>query len=566
MIIVELIFNLSLLVAVSVISGFIVSRWKRTSWPGIVAQGILFGTVALIGMLNPFELVPGIIFDGRSVVISLCTLFFGPVAGLIASLFALAYRFYLGGGGVVTGVSVILESYLIGYAFYLIKRKRQKPLRTPELYLLGLLVHIAMVGLLAAMPIVIRTTAFKTMSVTILVIYPLATVLIGKILKDQEDNANLINDLAANERRFRLLVNNMNQGLAEHKIICNSDGKPIDYIFEYVNEKYEEITGLRKEEILGRSILEVMPKTSERTIQKYGEVALSGKPFHFESYSRSRKIYFEAYIYQPSDEHFAVIVSDITERKQAQKEAFEKNKQFEKLIVEKDKLFSIVSHDLRSPINGILGLTGLIVEETESFSKDHIREIAKSIHTSAGSITQLLQGLLEWSQLQRGNITFDPQPEMLLNSVKKCTNVLQESARAKNITLHTQVPDNIKVFADRQMLETVIRNLITNAIKFTPKGGRITMNCSEQEPGIITVSISDDGIGMPAQILEKIFSLSTKINRKGTEGELSSGLGLIMCKELIEKNGGKIWAESKESKGSVFYFTLKKYTDGNETI
>ena len=558
MIIVELIFNLSLLVAVSVISGFIVSRWKRTSWSGIVAQGILFGTVALIGMLNPFELIPGIIFDGRSVVISLCTLFFGPVAGLIASFFALIYRIYLGGDGAITGVFLIIISYIAGLVFYFIKRKRQKSVYTYELYILGLVVHIAMVGLLAAMPIGVRTTALKTMSFTILVVFPLATVLIGKILKDQEENATLNNDMAANERKFRLLVNNMNQGLAEHKIICNSDGKPIDYIFEYVNEKYEEITGLHKEEIIGRSILEVMPKTSVRTIQKYGEVALSGKPFHFESYSRSRKIYFEAYIYQPSDGHFAVIVSDITERKRAQKEAFEKNKQFEKLIVEKDKLFSIISHDLRSPINGILGLTGLIVEETESFSKDHIREIAKSIHTSAGSITQLLQGLLEWSQLQRGNITFNPKPELLHSAIVKCTNVLQESARAKNITLHTQTGENINVFADKQMLETVIRNLITNAIKFTPKGGRITISSSEPKPGYIKVAISDDGIGMPPQILENIFSLSSKINRKGTEGELSSGLGLIMCKELIEKNGGEIWAESKENKGSVFYFTLKK--------
>jgi len=230
----------------------------------------------------------------------------------------------------------------------------------------------------------------------------------------------------------------------------------------------------------------------------------------------------------------------------------------EKLIVEKDKLFSIVSHDLRSPINGILGLTGLIVEETESFSKDHIREIAKSIHTSAGSITQLLQGLLEWSQLQRGNISFQPQSITLFEPVTKCIKLLSESARAKNISAQCLIPESINVIADKLMLETIIRNLLTNALKFTPKGGRILISASETGPDTVTVSVADDGIGMAQSILEKLFSLSAKINRKGTEGELSSGLGLIMCKELVEKHGGRIWAESEENKGSTFFFTLNK--------
>jgi len=347
MIIIELIFNLSLLVAVSVISGFILTRWERGSATGIILQGLLFGTVALIGMLNPFELTPGIIFDGRSVVISLCALFFGPVAGLIAIAIALAYRIYLGGGGLITGVSVILSSYVIGTIYYFIRQKRQKSLKAYELYILGLLVHIAMVGFLAAIPYTMRSIAFKTLSFTILVIYPLATLLIGKILKDQEDNSTLLADMAAGDRRFRLLVNNMNQGLAVHKIICNAEGKVVDYRFEYMNEKYEEITGFKKETTVGKTILEILPKTSQRTIQKYGEVALTGKPFHFESYSRMQKIYYEADIYQPSDDHFAVIISDITARKLAEREVIEKNKQLEKLIVEKDKLFSIVSHDLR---------------------------------------------------------------------------------------------------------------------------------------------------------------------------------------------------------------------------
>jgi len=413
-----------------------------------------------------------------------------------------------------------------------------------------------MLALLIAMPSAMRLIVFKTVGFTILGIYPLATLLIGKILKDQEGNTVLLEELAASEHQFRSLVTNMNQGLAVHEIILNNEEKPYDYRFIYLNEKYEQLTGFKKENVLGKSILEVVPGISPKTIQKYADVAITGKSFHFESYSRELKIYYEAEIYQSSENHFAVILSDITARKLAEREIITKNKSLEKLNVEKDKLFSIVSHDLRSPMNGILGLTGMIMSEIESFSKDHIREMAQSIHTSANSIVQLLQGLLEWSQLQRGNGIYNPQTIVLSKPVQRCINLLNEPAKAKKITMVCDVPDNISVHADNHMIEAIFRNLISNSIKFTPKGGQIEISAKESEPHSVVISIKDDGIGMNKAILDNLFSLSAKINRKGTEGELSSGLGLIMCKELIEKNGGRIWADSEEGKGSTFYFTL----------
>ena len=456
----------------------------------------------------------------------------------------------------MTGVSVITSSYLIGVVYYYKKQKQLKPFTTFDLYLFGLLVHIAMVISFVAIPIDMRMIAFKTMSLTILGVYPFATLLIGKILKDQEINSTLLVDLASSEQEFRLLVNNMNQGMAVHKVIFNDEGKPVDYRFTYLNEKYEQLTGFRKEDVLGKTILEIVPTISPKTIQKYANVASTGKAIHFESYSRRRKTYYGAELYQSSKNHFAVIISDITSRKLAEREINTKNKSLEKLNVEKDKLFSIVSHDLRSPMNGILGLTGMIKDEVDSFSKDHIREMATSIHTSANSIIQLLAGLLEWSQLQRGNISYNPETIALLSSIQKCIRVLSETAKTKAISVICHVPATIKVNADKHMIESVIRNLISNAIKFTPKGGQIEINASETEFNTVAVSVKDDGIGMNESILQKLFSLSAKINRKGTEGELSSGLGLILCKELIEKQGGKIWAESVEGKGSTFYFTM----------
>jgi len=566
MIIIELIFNLSLLVAVSVLSGFLIKRWKRDSAMNITLQGFLFGAVALLGMINPFVLTEGIIFDGRSIVISLCALFFGPIAGLITTAIALGYRIYYGGAGIITGCSVILTSYIIGTIYYYWIKRRKIALKLYELYIFGIIVHLVMISLMVATPSDIRLIILKNMSFTILAIYPSATVLLGKIMKDQEENALLLKKLSTRERQFRSLVTNMSQGLAVHEIICNTEGKAIDYRFIYVNEKYELITGFKKEDILGKTVLEILPKTSIRTIQKYGEVALTGIPFHFVSYSRERKIYFEADIYQPVENQFAVILSDISARKITEQEIVSKNKMLEKLIIEKDKLFSIISHDMQSPMNGIIGLTSMLKDENESFSREHIKEIATSMHTSAKSISQLVHGLLEWSKLQRGNIKFEPVILPLCDSVLKCIDLLKETAKSKNISIHNNISNNHYVIADKQMLESVIRNILSNGIKFTPQWGTIHISISENNTKNITVAIKDSGIGMNQAILSQLFSLSAKTNRKGTEGELSSGLGLILCKELIEKHEGKIWVESEENKGSTFFFTLKSTEFVKETI
>jgi PAS domain-containing protein len=187
MIVVELIFNLALLVSVSVLSGFIDQRWKRESATGVVLQGLMFGLVALLGMLNPFVLAPGLIFDGRSVVLSLCGLYFGPVSGVIAAVIALVYRIYIGGPGIYMGVSVIISSTLIGVLFYYKKSKRLK-YSVLYLYGIGLLVHIVMLLLIFEIPSPMRMNAFKTLVFTIIGVYPLATVLIGKILKDHSES------------------------------------------------------------------------------------------------------------------------------------------------------------------------------------------------------------------------------------------------------------------------------------------------------------------------------------------------------------------------------------------
>jgi CheY-like chemotaxis protein/nitrogen-specific signal transduction histidine kinase len=231
------------------------------------------------------------------------------------------------------------------------------------------------------------------------------------------------------------------------------------------------------------------------------------------------------------------------------------NKQLEKLNFDKDRFISILGHDLKSPVNNILGFSEILADEINSPNKDEIEEIAKNINKSAKITNMLLEDILIWARAQQGKIPFKPQ---ILSFADICKNILENlnpNADAKNIALDYSKVDHLTVFADIDMLKTVLRNLVSNAIKFTNSGGRININ-AEENPGNVIISVLDNGIGIPPDDLTKLFDISQVLSTKGTAKETGTGLGLLLCKEFVEKHGGKIWVESEEGKGSRFSFTL----------
>jgi signal transduction histidine kinase len=187
---------------------------------------------------------------------------------------------------------------------------------------------------------------------------------------------------------------------------------------------------------------------------------------------------------------------------------------------------------------------------------DEIKDITLSMKTSASNIYNLLENLLEWSRLKRGTINFVSEKLNLEESIKSSVELLSESAKEKGIRISLSIPADTEVIADKHMLETVIRNLVSNAIKFSNTGNSVSITSGKVSDNFIEVRIQDFGIGMPEELKAKLFMMNEKVNRNGTMGELSTGLGLLLCKEFIEKCGGKIWAESESGKGSIFYFTL----------
>lgn len=249
-------------------------------------------------------------------------------------------------------------------------------------------------------------------------------------------------------------------------------------------------------------------------------------------------------------------IIDISDRKMAEKELKEKNEELIKLNAEKDKFFSIIAHDLRGPFSSFLGITKILAEKLNKMRPEELREIVDSLRKSANSVYLLVENLLEWASLQRGLVKIYPEPVKLLDVVNRTKEIHFEMAKQKNLEIRVTVPANMKVKADREMLDSILRNLISNAIKFSGRGSVIYISAIIVQNNLVEIAVEDKGIGMNRDLHKKLFHLNGHTSRKGTEGEPSSGLGLLICKDFIEKNGGLLNADSLEGRGSTFSFTL----------
>ena len=239
----------------------------------------------------------------------------------------------------------------------------------------------------------------------------------------------------------------------------------------------------------------------------------------------------------------------------AKNEVQQQNIRLQELNHTKDKFFSIISHDLKGPLNSLTSFSHLLIDHTDRMSKEEIRLLAKDLDQSVKNLYTLLENLLEWSRSQTGNIDFSGEVFDLCELVEANRNLLAGQAKNKNIGIHVDVPQGCPVALHKPSVNTVLRNLISNAIKFTPEGGCIRV--SLQRSGTrVSISVADDGVGMGRDVLGKLFRIDTKHSTKGTADEKGSGLGLILCREFVEKNGGAISVTSQPGKGSIFTFTF----------
>lgn len=231
------------------------------------------------------------------------------------------------------------------------------------------------------------------------------------------------------------------------------------------------------------------------------------------------------------------------------------NQKLNELNATKDKFFSIIAHDLRSPFTSILGFSELLVQQIKDKDFESIEQYAGIIEQSSKKAMDLLINLLEWARSQTGRISYNPEKIDLVRFIEESAQLFDQIAFHKRITIKRTLPKNLEVVVDKHMISTVIRNLISNSIKFTRPGGEISIS-TQTGPGEVCVLVSDNGVGMALNRIDKIFQIDKTFSTYGTEDEKGTGLGLILCKEFVEKHGGRIWVKSEEGIGSEFSFSI----------
>jgi PAS domain S-box-containing protein len=374
---------------------------------------------------------------------------------------------------------------------------------------------------------------------------------------DLTERKNTETALKESETKFREILNQINDAI----IVFDQEGKIIIW-----NKGAEQLCGLKAGEILNQSIADIQyqftpPPNNDRTsIENVIKGMTSFKtPELFNQIIDSemitlnsdkiRNIQSMVFPIRLNDSYlFCTVIRDTTEIKQYEKELM-------RISGEKDKFYSVIAQYLYNPFNLFHNFTKIMAEELDTLSIKEIQKMVVTMSKSATNLYSLLDNMLQYTRINQGKISFQPQELNFVKISHETVAILKPNADAKNITITYKVENNLEVYADMYMLKTILRNLISNAIKFTDVGGQIIISAIKSISHI-TISVADNGIGITPEYLTKIFSISQIQSTLGTSEERGTTLGLLLCKEFVEKHGGRIWVENENRKGSEFKFSI----------
>jgi PAS domain S-box-containing protein len=375
-------------------------------------------------------------------------------------------------------------------------------------------------------------------------------------LTDITEREQVEQKLKVSETHYRRLFETAKDGIL---ILDAYSGRIVD-----VNPYLIELLGYSYEEFLGKELWEIgIFKNIDESQAAFIELQNKGY-VHFDDLPLETKNGKQIIVEYVSNvylvDNLKVVqcnIHDITDRKRAEDTLKENERHLRELNATKDKFFSIIAHDLKSPFTAIIGLSEILSEQVLKKDLEGIHEYASIIQKSSWQVMELLTNLIEWSRSQTGRMEFKPKDIELVELIDETIELFNDSASQKSITICKGLPVRINVIADRFMMSTIFRNLISNAIKFTNKGGTINISYV-QKVSELMITISDSGVGIKKEAINKLFRIEESISTTGTEGEEGTGLGLLLCKEFVSKHGGSIWVESEPGKGTKFYFTIPK--------
>ncbi len=337
-----------------------------------------------------------------------------------------------------------------------------------------------------------------------------------------------------------------------------------------MNQACRDFLGIRDEDAIGRYSILDDPRLQElghvtlvRRVFEHGEsvrfqaqIDMAGLPDHSRTGTRHIDISISPVLDDDGTVTNAIVQHiDITERVTMMEELQRTNAALTEVNAEKDRFFAIIAHDLRSPFNSFLGYTEMMVDELPKMTLDQIQRMAQNMRRTASTLNQLLENLLEWSRINQGVVSFSPCQQALCALVQECLHFCEPVAERKGVCIRNAVPVDVMVFGDAAQVSSIVRNLVGNAVKFSPRGTEVWITARQDEGGI-RLDVTDQGIGMDAGIMSRLFRIDDRVTRRGTDGEPGSGIGLLICRELARRHGGEITVESSPGRGSTFHVHL----------
>jgi len=371
--------------------------------------------------------------------------------------------------------------------------------------------------------------------------------------------------LRESERKLSTLINNLS-GIAYR---CKNDARRT---MSYLSDGCLALTGYGIDSLIGNKQISfnslIHADDKENVVFRINDCVVKNQPYQTE-YRLITKQGEEKWVLdkgfgvtsnKPDENYLEGFIIDITQRIWAEEAIKKYSEELQELNNSKDKFFSIIAHDLKSPFQGLLGCSNFLLNEFDSLDNNDKLKLALDINGASNNLYKLIENLLHWSRMQRSNIEFQAERINLFDEVNYVFKILERSASNKNIQLINKADKSLHINADLNMLNSVFQNLISNAIKFTPEGGNITVS-SVKRGDFVEVSVADSGVGIKPEDISKLFRIDSHFSTKGTNNEEGTGLGLILCKEMIEKHHCKIWVESEYGKGANFKFTIPKFPE-----
>lgn len=394
--------------------------------------------------------------------------------------------------------------------------------------------------------------------------------------KGDEELIRILSSAASLQESLLQKMNTIRE--KEEKLQCLIDNSPKvaiqiytrEGVIKYWNSASEKLYGFSVQEAEGKTLdtlilsqddmkefLSILRKVDEESATITSEWNIKDK-LGVEHYVMSTIFSITSRSSNHNGKDFVCMDFDLSELKEAERAQKDYAFQMEKVNATKDKFFSIIAHDLKNPFNSILGFSKILHEEYQDLNDEEILRFIKTIRDASENAFKLLQNLLVWSKIQTGHVDYSPEMISVSLISNETIALLKSQALAKNIQIISTVDLALQAYADENMIKTVYRNLVTNAIKYSFPGGKIVIS-GEDLGKSIWISVRDFGIGINENLLGKLFRIDENRERPGTMNEQGTGLGLILCREFVHQNGGEIMVESQEGGGSTFSFTLPKY-------